>query len=163
MLNTIQGIYFPIHKYDLEYIGPQLPMYNFNAKIIGNENWQNQKILQKDNIGPYLKDLSIITTFYASPFDSTGFDGELRIAYYRGYNTANMLTQLHLKSQSRKSMSQSLKSVDLYSGQGYNYSPDPSNLHVNAAFQILEFNGNDLIPKGVFYGDSLHLVPLQYP
>tara|TARA_B110000196_G_scaffold173395_1_gene148823 strand:- start:2028 stop:3188 length:1161 start_codon:yes stop_codon:yes gene_type:complete len=163
VLNTIQGIYFPIHKDDLEYIGPQLPMYNFNAKIIGNENWQNQKILQKDNIGPYLKDLSIITTFYASPFDSTGFDGELRIAYYRGYNTANMLTQLHLKSQSRKSMSQSLKSVDLYSGQGYNYSPDPSNLHVNAAFQILEFNGNDLIPKGVFYGDSLHLVPLQYP
>ena len=163
VLNTIQGIYLPIHKDDLEYIGPQLPMYNFNAKIIGNENWQNQKILQKDNIGPYLKDLSIITTFYASPFDSTGFDGELRIAYYRGYNTANMLTQLHLESQSRKSMSQSLKSVDLYSGQGYNYSPDPSNPHVNAAFQILEFNGNDLIPQGVFYGDSLRLVPLQYP
>jgi hypothetical protein len=163
VLNTIQGIYLPIHKDDLEYIGPQLPMYNFNAKIIGNENWQNQKILQKDNIGPYLKDLSIITTFYASPFDSTGFDGELRIAYYRGYNTANMLTQLHLESQSRKSMSQSLKSVDLYSGQGYNYSPDPSNPHVNAAFQILEFNGNDLIPLGVFYGDSLRLVSLQYP
>jgi len=58
---------------------------------------------------------------------------------------------------------ESLESVDLYSGTGFYYSPDPTNPHVNAAFQILEFNGNELIFQGVFYGDSLRLVPLQYP
>ena len=35
ILNTIQGIYLPINKADLAYIGPQIPMYNFNTK----NNW----------------------------------------------------------------------------------------------------------------------------
>ncbi|MBC8346007.1 MAG: penicillin-binding protein activator [Candidatus Marinimicrobia bacterium] len=163
VLNTIQGIYLPINIDDLEYIGPQLPMYNLNAKIIGNENWQDKKILRKDNIGPHLKDLSIITNFNPPSNDSTGFYGDLLEAYYDGLNTAHLLTQLPLDSRSRKSMSQSLQWVDIYSGQGFYYSPDPSNPHVNAAFQILEFNGKELVPQGVFIGDSLRLVPSQYP
>jgi hypothetical protein len=163
VLNTIQGIYFPIRKNELEFIGPQLPMYNLNAKIIGNENWQDQKILRKDNIGPHLKDLSIITNFNAPSLDTTGYSEDVLASYYQGLNTAHLLTQLNLKTRSRNSMIQSLESVDLYSGTGFYYSPDPTNPHVNAAFQILKFNGNELIFQGVFYGDSLRLVPLQYP
>jgi hypothetical protein len=163
VLNTIQGIYLPIRKNELEFIGPQLPMYNLNAKIIGNENWQDQQILRKDNIGPHLKDLSIITNFNAPSLDTTGYSDDVLASYYQGLNTAHLLTQLNLTTRSRKSMIQSLESVDLYSGTGFYYSPDPTNPHVNAAFQILEFNGNELISLGVFYGDSLRLVPLQYP
>jgi len=163
VLNTIQGIYLPIRKNELEFIGPQLPMYNLNAKIIGNENWQDQQILRKDNIGPHLKDLSIITNFNAPSLDTTGYSDDVLASYYQGLNTAHLLTQLNLTTRSRKSMIQSLESVDLYSGTGFYYSPDPTNPHVNAAFQILEFNGNELISQGVFYGDSLRLVPLQYP
>ncbi len=163
VLNTIQGIYLPINKNDLEYIGPQLPMYNLNAKIIGNENWQNKQILQKDNIGPHLKRLSIITNYFTSTLDTTKFEIDELDAYYHGYNTAQLLTQLSVDSPSRKSMTQSLKSVEFYSGEGFYYSPDHLNPHVNSAFQVIHFNGNDFIPEGVLYNDSLHIVLSQNP
>jgi len=163
ILNTIQGIYLPINKADLAYIGPQIPMYNLNTKIIGNENWQDLQILQKENIGPYLKGMSIITNFYRPALDSTSYEGELLNSYYYGYNTAQLLTQLDLETQTRQSINQSLRSIDFFSGEGFYYSPDRSNLNVNAAFQILEFDGKGFIHQGVFHGDSLRLVSTQKP
>jgi len=163
ILNTIQGIYVPINKNDLEYIGPQIPMYNLNTKIIGNEHWQDIEILQKENIGPHLKGMSIITNFYRPGIDSSAYEGENLYAYYRGFNTAKLLAQLNLESQTRQSVSQSLKSIDFYSGEGFYYSPDHSNPQVNAAFQILEFDGRGFIHHGVFHGDSLRLISTQNP
>ena len=63
VLGSIGGIYFPINANDLEFIGPQVPMYNLETRIIGNNNWQKLNILQKENIGPHLKGLSIVTNF----------------------------------------------------------------------------------------------------
>ena len=91
VLNTIQGIYFPINENDLAFIGPQIPMYNLDTKVIGNENWQNISTLQKENIGPHLKGLSIITNFYISEIDPLQYDGDEMDAYYRGLNTAKLL------------------------------------------------------------------------
>ncbi|MEA1882791.1 MAG: penicillin-binding protein activator [Candidatus Marinimicrobia bacterium] len=163
VLTTIQGIYLPINKNDLEYIGPQIPMYNLNTKIIGNDHWQNSSILQKENIGPHLKGMSIITNFYKATVDSLEYEGELLNTYYRGHNTAKLLTLLDLESQTRQSVSQSLESIDFYSGEGFYYSPDRSNPHINAAFQILEFDGRGFIHLGVIHGDSLRLVVAQNP
>lgn len=163
MLSTIQGIYLPINKNDLEFLGPQIPMYNLNTKIIGNEHWQDQHVLQKDNIGPHLKGMSIITHFYQANADSTNYEGELANAYYRGFNTAHLLTQLNLATQTRQSISQSIQSIDFYSGNGFYYSPEKENPHVNAAFQILKFDGKGFIHQGVFHGDSLKLVSIQNP
>ncbi|MBN4080957.1 penicillin-binding protein activator [Caldithrix abyssi] len=163
VLNTIQGIYLPINKNDLEYIGPQIPMYNLTTKIIGNEHWQNLQVMQKENIGPHLNGMSIITHFYRPVIDSSVYEGELLDSYYRGFNTAQLLTQLNLKTQTRQAFSQSLQSIDFYSGEGFYYSPDQSNPQLNAAFQILEFDGEGFIHHGVFHGDSLRLVSIQNP
>ncbi len=163
VLHTIQGIYLPINKNDLEYIGPQIPMYNLNTKIIGNDHWQNSNILQKENIGPHLKGMSIITNFYKTTIDSIAYKGDMSDAYYQGFNTAQLLTQLNLEAQSRQSISQALQSIDFYSGEGFYYSPDQTNPHVNAAFQILQFDGRGFIHQGVFHGDSLRLVAPQNP
>ena len=138
-------------------------MYNLNTKIIGNENWQDPQILQKENISPYLKGMSIITNFYRPALDSTSYEGDLLNSYYYGYNTAQLLTQLDLETQTRQSINQSLRSIDFFSGEGFYYSPDRSNLNVNAAFQILEFDGKGFIHQGVFHGDSLRLVSTQKP
>ena len=69
VLSTIQGIYLPIRKDDLAFIGPQIPMYNLDAKVIGNDNWQNISLLQKEHIGPHLKGLSLLTKFYQPVLD----------------------------------------------------------------------------------------------
>ena len=163
VLNTIQGIYIPINKKDLEFLAPQIPMYNLNTKIIGNENWQDTKVLQKENIGPHLKGMSIITHSFRSTIDSIVYEGEFYDAYFQGFNIAQLLTQLKLKKQTRQAISKSLQNIDFYSGNGFYYSPDKSNLNVNAAFQVIEFDGRGFIHEGVFHGDSLKLVSNQIP
>ena len=64
VLSTIQGIFLAIREDDLAFIGPQIPMYNLDAKVIGNDNWQNIYLLQIDHIGPQLKGLSHLKKFY---------------------------------------------------------------------------------------------------
>jgi len=163
LLNTIEGIYLPINKSDLEFIGPQIPMYNLDAKLIGNGNWQNLNILQKDNIGPHLKGLSLLTNFFHPTVDSIDYESDQLNAYYRGYNTAKILIALDLENQSRLSLNQSLKKIDFHIGEGFYYSPSVLNKQVNSAFQLLEFDGEGFIHKGVFQGDSIQLVLTQNP
>lgn len=162
-LNTIQAIYLPINKSDLEFIGPQIPMYNLDAKLIGNGNWQNLNILQKDNIGPHLKGLSLLTNFFHHKVDSIDYEGDQLNAYYRGYNTAKILIAIDLENQSRQSLNQSLKNINFHVGEGFYYSPSVLNKQVNSAFQLLEFDGEGFIHQGVFQGDSLQLVLPQNP
>jgi hypothetical protein len=138
-------------------------MYNLNTKIIGNENWQDTKVLQKENISPHLKGMSIITHSFRSTIDSIVYEGEFYDAYFQGFNIAQLLTQLKLKKQTRQAISKSLQNIDFYSGNGFYYSPDKSNLNVNAAFQVIEFDGRGFIHEGVFHGDSLKLVSNQIP
>ena len=82
VLETIKGIYLPIRYGEVEFLGTQLPMYNFDAKIIGNSNWKNLDILKKENIGPHLKGLTIISDFYNASNDSIDYDFKLYNAYH---------------------------------------------------------------------------------
>ncbi len=163
VLSTIQGIYLPINENDLAFIGPQIPMYNLDTKVIGNENWQNISTLQKENIGPHLQGLSILTNFYISEIDPLQYDGDEMDAYYRGLNTAKLLHSMNMENQSRQSLSQAIEQFDFHLGDGFYYAPASTNKNVNAAFQVLEFDGDGFVHRGVFQGDSLRLVIPQNP
>tara|TARA_B110000196_G_scaffold50637_1_gene41318 strand:- start:212 stop:1780 length:1569 start_codon:yes stop_codon:yes gene_type:complete len=163
ILSTIDGIYLPINLDDLEFIGPQVPMYNLDTKIIGNNNWQNINILQKENIGPHLKGLSIITNFNQQIVDPELYDGDQQYSFYNGFNVARLLTTVDLESQSRESLNMALQNLDFHKGVGFFYSPSVNNNQINAAFQILEFDGQRFNHQGVFRGDSLQIVLSQNP
>jgi len=51
----------------------------------------------------------------------------------------------------------------MYNDEGFNYYPSITNNNINSAFQLINFNGNDLIKSGVLTVDSLITVSLQNP
>ncbi|MBT4784550.1 MAG: ABC transporter substrate-binding protein [Candidatus Marinimicrobia bacterium] len=163
ILSTIDGIYLPINLDDLEFIGPQIPMYNLETKIIGNNNWQNLNILQKENIGPHIKGLSIITNFTQQNTDPELYNGNQQYSFYNGYNVAKLLTQVEIENQSRELLNNALRNLDFHKGVGFFYSPSQSNKQINSAFQIIEFDGKGFKHQGVFRGDSLELILTQNP
>lgn len=163
ILSTIDGIYLPINLDDLEFIGPQIPMYNLETKIIGNNNWQNLNILQKENIGPHIKGLSIITNFTQQNTDPELYNGNQQYSFYNGYNIAKLLTQVDIEDQSRELLNNALRNLDFHKGVGFFYSPSQSNKQINSAFQIIEFDGKGFKHQGVFRGDSLELILTQNP
>ena len=163
ILSTIDGIYLPINLDDLEFIGPQIPMYNLETKIIGNNNWQNLNILLKENIGPHIKGLSIITNFTQQNTDPELYNGNQQYSFYNGYNIAKLLTQVDIEGQSRELLNNALRNLDFHKGVGFFYSPSQSNKQINSAFQIIEFDGKGFKHQGVFRGDSLELILTQNP
>ena len=163
ILSTIDGIYLPINLDDLEFIGPQIPMYNLETKIIGKNYWQNLNILQKENIGPHIKGLSIITNFTQQNTDPELYNGNQQYSFYNGYNVAKLLTQVDIEDQSRELLNNALRNLDFHKGVGFFYSPSQSNKQINSAFQIIEFDGKGFKHQGVFRGDSLELILTQNP
>ena len=155
VLETIKGIYLPIREGEVEFLGTQLPMYNLRAKIIGNLNWKNLEILKKENIGPHLNGLSIISDFYNTSNDSANYDSKLNNAYYRGFNSARLLTSLNIQDAKRSTLVETLSNIKGPVNQGYYYSPSPNNNKINSASQLFEFDGKEFIHKGIFIGDSL--------
>ena len=101
ILSSIQGIYIPLKSSDVEYIGPQIPMYNFNTKIIGNSNWQDIETLKKENIGPHLKGMHFTTSYRFDLADSLFLNEDYIDDFYRGYNTSALLSNLNVKDKSR--------------------------------------------------------------
>ena len=163
ILKTIQAIYLPISFSDLEYIGPQIPMYNFDTKIIGNSSWKQLEILTKENIGPHLKGMSIISSMFALKSDSIITDPKFLDDYQSGYYASKLLTSVNLTEISRSALGESLGSASFFYDTGYNFIPSKINKNINSAFQLIGFNGQDFVKEGVISIDSLLIVNLQNP
>lgn len=163
VLKTIQAIYLPINHQDLEYIGPQIPMYNFETKIVGNASWQQLEILTKENIGPHVRGMSIISNLYITDIDTFEISFENYYQYQLGNLTSEFLTSLSLNDMSRSSFKNSLQEIEMYEGKGFNYYPLESNNKINSAFQLINFNGNSFQKAGVLALDTLIVVQKTNP
>ena len=163
VLKTIQAIYLPIGHNDLEYIGPQIPMYNFDTKIVGNSSWQQLDILTKENIGPHLRGMSIISNVYASKPDSIEMSYENFEQFQLGQHTSRFLTSLSLSEMSRGGFKKSLQEIQMYDGEGFNFQPSKDDKIINSAFQLIDFNGNNFSKNGVIAMDTLLVFQNQNP
>lgn len=162
VLSAIQAIYLPINFNDLEFIGPQIPMYNLDAKIIGNSSWKQLDILTKENIGPHLKGMSIVSSTIMPQIDSLTVESKELDDYQNGFNTSRLLTSINLSEISRTSLKKSLSEI-VFNDKGYSYIPSKVNKNVNSAFQLIGFNGKKFIKEGVISIDTLSIVKLQNP
>ena len=162
VLSAIQAIYIPINFHDLEFIGPQIPMYNLDAKIIGNSSWKQLDILTKENIGPHLKGMSIVSSTIMPQIDSLTVESKELDDYQNGFNTSRLLTSINLSEISRTSLKKSLSEI-VFNDKGYSYIPSKVNKNVNSAFQLISFNGKKFIKEGVISIDTLSIVKLQNP
>ena len=162
VLSAIQAIYIPINFHDLEFIGPQIPMYNLDSKIIGNSSWKQLDILTKENIGPHLKGMSIVSSAILPQLDSLTIESKRLDDYQNGFNTSRLLTSINLSEISRTSLKKSLSEI-VFNDKGYSYIPSKVNKNVNSAFQLIGFNGKKFIKEGVISLDTLSIVKLQNP
>ena len=161
ILKKIQGLYLPIGKGEAEFLGTQIPMYNLDTRVLGNANWQDLKILKKENIGPHLKGLSIVTNFYKVSNDTIDYNSELLKSYYRGYNTAQLLLKLSVEENNRRGLYQSLIKKNFINGEGFFFAPSLINKNINSVSQILEFDGATFLNRGIMHSDSLHIISSQ--
>ena len=162
VLSTIQAIYLPINFDDLEFIGPQIPMYNFNTKIIGNSSWKQLEILTKENIGPHLRGMSIISSTFSSNSDSARIDPLKLTDFQSGYNASKLLTSINLSEISRVELTKSLRGI-IFNDSGYSFIPSKVNKNINSAFQLIGFNGKAFIKEGVVSIDTLSFVNVVNP
>ncbi len=162
ILSTIQAIYLPINFDDLEFIGPQIPMYNFDTKIIGNSSWKQLEILTKENIGPHLRGMSIIASTFLSMSDSATMDTYKSTQFQSGYNASKLLTSINLSEISRTELAKSLSDI-IFNDKGYSYIPSKANKNINSAFQLIGFNGKAFIKEGVVSLDTLSFVNTVNP
>ncbi len=154
VLNTIEAIYVPIDKKDLSYIGTQLPMYNLNTKIIGNESWMDIDILSQDIIGPHLQGLTVLSSEYPKfgMTKSSEYDRIFSMGYDHGYFVNSLIKQ---SSNSRMRYKNLLKEGDLFMGASSLIELTGPNKNRNQIVRVLEYKKNKMWTVGYYNGKSL--------
>ena len=143
VLETIDAIYMPINSADLEYVGAQFPAYNLETIVIGNDNWTNTNILQKENIGPHLDGMLVISNYKLHSVNqlNTMIDQKRTQYFYQAIDSYNMILDLVRRSSDwDRSINQLLNSAYYYSGVfgSYNFSKGSN---VNSNLNVFEFDG----------------------
>ncbi len=153
-LNTLDAIYIPINKGDLSFIGTQLPMYNLETKIIGNESWMDIDILSQDIIGPHLQGLTVLSSEY--PKFGITESSDLDRIYSMGYDHSYFVNSLiKISSTSRRKFKNLLKKGDLYMGASSLIELGGPRNNENKIVRVLEYNSNRMETIGYFNGTEL--------
>ena len=153
-LNTIDAIYIPIDKKDLSYIGTQLPMYNLETKIIGNESWMDIDILSQDIIGPHLQGLTVLSSEY--PKFGMAESSDLDRIFSMGYDHSYFINSLiKISSNSRIRYKNLLKESDLFMGASSLIELSGPNKNENRIVRVLEYKRNKMGTIGYFNGKTL--------
>ena len=153
-LKTLDAIYMPINKGDLSFIGTQLPMYNLDTKIIGNESWMDIDILAQDIIGPHLQGLTVLSSEY--PKFGITESSDLDRIYSMGYDHSYFINSLvKISSTSRRKFKNLLKKGDLYMGASSLIELGRPSNNENKIVRVLEYNRNKMETIGYFNGTEL--------
>ncbi len=154
VLNTIEAIYTPINKKDLSYVGTQLPMYNLDTKIIGNESWMDIDILSQDIIGPHLQGLTVLSSEYPNfgMTESSELDRIFSVGYDHGYFVNSLIKQ---SSNSKIRYKNLLEEGDLYMGAYSLIELTGPNKNENQIVRVLEYNNNKMGTIGYYNGKNL--------
>lgn len=166
-LETIQGLYLPIHREHLAFVGPQFPMYNLKTRLIGNEPWQDLEILNQDNIGPHVTGLSILTNWIRVedvPEDMDHGDRAALEYLPQGRDCARLLSHLYLTGPAtRQSVALRLSELDEFRTPSQVISFSDPYPYVNTALQALEYRQGRFLPRGFFMGDRFQALPIDRP
>ncbi|MBC8401862.1 MAG: penicillin-binding protein activator [Candidatus Marinimicrobia bacterium] len=161
VLETIQGIFIPIHPGHIQFLGTQFPAYNLNTQLIGNENWLDLEILSQEIIGPHLDGMLFISN-YLTPDDSSAV-GELRDDedsdiryYYQGFDSGLLLSNLAMAGlNSRLGTKTELENLHQFVGLTQIVTFTGENNNVNSALRVLKYDNQEIIDIGFFNGDSI--------
>lgn len=147
VLESIDAIYIPIRSGELEYVGAQFPVYNLKTKVIGNDNWTDLNILQKESIGSHFKDMIVITNYSLYDINRlNNFVDEKHTEYfYQAVDAYNLLVDTISDSKDLNvSLKRILSEIINYKGVFGSYNFAVKN-NVNTNLKIVQFNGRGFV------------------
>jgi len=156
VLETIQALYLPIHPDHMNYIGTQLPMYNLKTTLVGNFAWNQSTLLGMENIGPHLKQMTILSQSKISLLDQSisKISSDVNKEYWIGFDLGGMLFSIMNSGISNKTDFLTKLEKEYYEGAALTFLFTPED-HSNQSMQILRYDNNKFIPIGEFVGDSI--------
>ncbi len=164
-IQTIQGLFMPVHANDLDMIVPQLAYYNLETTILGSGNWNDPQLYQeKRNL---LAGIRFISDYYIDPeapdykyfalqyADLMGGGSPGRFELY-GYDTMQaLLKAFRDKEVIRSGVQDFLSNMPIYAGLSRNISFQGNRPGVNSCAFILTFEKDTLQPVAVIKKDEI--------
>ena len=144
ILNSIDAIYMPIHPGHLDYVGAQFPAYNLDAVVVGNDNWADLAVLRKENIGPHIAGMVVISNYNNCQIDllNNNFDRKHTGYFYQAIDCYSLLTKSLTEANAlNEPLLQILSNMDDFSGLFGTYNFAEGSKNVNSTLNIVQFDG----------------------
>jgi len=152
---SIEGVFIPIFKEDLEFIAPQIAYSNIQAQYLGNNDWYNDEQLKKNK--NYVNGIIFGTDGYLNEesWDYRQFRNEFRTKYKKtptlysviGYDSFKYILQAYNPANQNMSRNQFLKNLKkLNTYTGIYRTIDLTKKRVNQSLQLLKYNYGQIIP-----------------
>lgn len=173
MLESIEGVYLPIHLGDINYVASQFLAHNLDAQLLGNSSWYDPDELGQELIGPNIDGMVVLADhmnrsdepgehdLWASDLGLSDRD-EYRMAI-SGYDIMTFLAGQFGDEPTRLSVLENLSQSKSFRGTGRLFSFTDSAPRVNSSLHILEYREGKFIEVGEIEADSLRTYELQSP
>ena len=135
ILETIDGIFFPVERSSLNFIASQISLSNLETQLMGNDGWLDMDLLKEEAIYPHISDMIFVTSY--SPKYKVGnsfdYDPVLNNAFHFGLDFSNFL--INSKSVNGKFILNNLADF-----RGYTREFDFSQSQSNISPKIVKFS-----------------------
>lgn len=100
VLETIDGIFYPINDSSLEFVASQVSLSNLDAQLMGNENWLDLDLLKEESISPHISDMIFVTNYLPKYVKRNEYDynSSLNNAFHFGFDFSNYLLNNSFKN-----------------------------------------------------------------
>jgi len=100
VLETIDGIFYPINGSSLEFVASQVSLSNLDAQLMGNENWLDLDLLKEESISPHISDMIFVTNYLPKYVKRNEYDynSYLNNAFHFGFDFSNYLLNNSFKN-----------------------------------------------------------------
>ena len=100
VLDTIDGIFYPINDSSLEFVASQVSLSNLDAQLMGNENWLDLDLLKEESISPHISDMIFVTNYLPKYVKRNEYDynSSLNNAFHFGFDFSNYLLNNSFKN-----------------------------------------------------------------
>ncbi len=158
-LETIQGLYVPVDRDHLSYIGAQIPAFNLKTTIIGNEGWLNPVVMNQENIGPHYQGMFVLGNpilFPTNQFDQIDMEITDLEMFVLGYDIVGFFEKtLAGKKVTQESLITKLMNNKPIHGVASSFLISDTEDRVNTALRVAEYRNNEFYHIGTFIQDSL--------
>ena len=154
-VSSIDGIFIPIFKEDLELIAPQIAYSNIQAQYLGNKDWYNDEQLKNNK--NYVNGIIFSSDGYLNEesWDYRQFRNAFRTKYKKtptlyaiiGYDSFKYILQAYdsaTPDMNRNQFLLNLKTLNTYNGIYRKI--DLNKERVNQSVQLLKYNYGQIIP-----------------